>query len=804
MTSPNFSELELSADTLASVERAGYVTPTPVQLEAVPVLLAGHDAHIQAQTGTGKTAAFVLPTVDRLERNPGRVEVLVLVPTRELAQQVSDEFTKLGAARGLESAAIYGGTSFEKQYKALETAQIVVATPGRLLDLNRRGRFNFGHVRIFGLDEADEMLSMGFDRDVLDIAGMLPPARQSFLCSATFNDPILRMAQSITRSPRLVNCSSDAVGAQSVRHVWFRVPDGTRSEAVLRLITYTGTTGAIVFCNTRASSFRVVELLQADGRNADVLNGELSQSEREVALARMRQGEVDFLVATDVAARGIDISGLPAVINYDMPDSPDVYIHRTGRTGRAGQAGVAYSLVAPSDITVFHALQKFFKLTFHNERLPNAADLRTMRADRMLDALLSDLDAGQNLPYGGFMPLADRLRTRDDSVREIAKLLAFWGEHRATVRPPADVVAASIPAPLETPSPSDAPAAASPGLPVVSAAATHLDAETAREAVATAPSGNQRGRSRRGAAAEASATAQTAASSVAPEATPAFSGAEASSVGATPASKNPVFDWLMGATDVRSLGRFFAVDAMADELGMPEHDVIAMADSHELIERARSGDPLWRLRRPAIAHLFERRGPRPSNDDRAAADGPAPDRAAPAPAATASVAASVAPPKPAVAVKESNAPAEAEAVPPSPKPTKPTKPTAAPVVEAATTADARPPRAARSPRPSPPVSAAPSLPQSTVEATLPPVRSDAQFIVVRVNLGRDLFANARVLADTLVEMAGLDREDLGRVVLEQDYSLVPVRRGYSEDFVAALRAETVAGRRLQIVPLPPA
>ncbi len=455
-----FADLDLSASVLEAIEAAGYVEPTPIQQQAVPVLLAGGDVILQAQTGTGKTAAFVLPIAERMEPQPGRIEALVLAPTRELARQVAGEFDALGGRKGIVAAAIYGGTGFQGQYDALEKANVVVATPGRLLDLLRRKRISLDAVRVFGLDEGDEMLSMGFEKDVLDIVRQLPRPRQSFMCSATLNEHIKRVAAAFITDATTINTSSDEIGARSVDHVCFRTSFDAKHAALRRIIEAESIEGAIVFANTRAATFRVTEALRQEGYNVDVLNGDLSQPEREKALHRMRDDRVQFLVATDVAARGIDISGLPAVINYDMPESPDVYIHRTGRTGRAGQAGVAYSLVEPGDITTFHALEKLYKLELIQRPLPDQETVRNIKADRAIAEALTDLDADGTLDYASRMPLARRLVERGD-VKTIARLIAAFAEGATATATAAVAPAEAAPAAAPTPEPaSAAPAAA--------------------------------------------------------------------------------------------------------------------------------------------------------------------------------------------------------------------------------------------------------------------------------------------------------------------------------------------------------
>lgn len=424
MSQPSFRKFPLPLPLLEAIEAAGYQRPTPVQAATVPAMSEGDDLIIQAQTGTGKTAAFTIPILAMLEKRPGVLQTLILVPTRELARQVADEFQKLGAGLGIASCAVYGGASIEDQAKALKTAQVVAATPGRLLDLVRRKAISFQNLRFFGLDEADEMLSMGFERDVFEIARMLPEDRQNFLCSATIDDAVGRLATNFMSDPKHLNLSSDALGAKSIEHIFFEVKAPEKLAALRRILDLHCKDGALIFANTRAATFLLQRELAADGYSVGVLNGELAQSERERALADMRGDNLRYLVVTDVAARGIDISGLPAVVNFELPDAAETYVHRTGRTGRAGQFGAAYSLVAPGDIAVRHALQKVFKLPIQHRSTPTEEDRLAERADRQLSALLDKVNES-DLPYATRLPLAKRLATRKDGERWIARLLAL-------------------------------------------------------------------------------------------------------------------------------------------------------------------------------------------------------------------------------------------------------------------------------------------------------------------------------------------------------------------------------------------
>ena len=590
MTNPAFSSLGLSDAIVEAIVTAGYESPTPIQEQGIPAFLEGSDIVVQAQTGTGKTAAFVLPFIQKADPADGPIQALVLTPTRELALQVSREFSRFGAAKGIVSTAIYGGTAFQPQFDALEEAHCVVATPGRLLDLFRRKRFDARNIRYFGLDEADELLSMGFEKDVLDIIAKLPKERQSFICSATMGPAITRVAQNFISEPVTINVSSDEIGAQSVRHEQFPVHQHEKLEALRRLIGTEARTGAIVFANTRVATFTVTEALRRENVRVDVLNGELSQSEREKALARMRAEEIDFLVATDVAARGIDISGLPAVINFDMPESPEVYVHRTGRTGRAGQAGVAYSLVTPADISVFHALQKFYKLEFHERSLPSTDELRGMMADQVLDTVLEGLDSDRSLKYAQHMPLARRLADRDDGVRSIAKLIAHWLGTRG-----------------ETVIDSQAPAKAAPAkrkpAPVKAASVEEAPVEAAEDAPKSA--------SKRNGVEEDAPKPRRARKQREPEAS-VEAAPEASAEEASPAEKKPAPTGLAGQVlellenAPRRRGRWRAVRGIARELEVDESVVVEVLEADEQFEESRKRPGQWRLLLPSDASTPKR------------------------------------------------------------------------------------------------------------------------------------------------------------------------------------------------------
>jgi ATP-dependent RNA helicase DeaD len=410
----SFDDFYLSDEVLQSLDAIGYDTPTSCQREAIPLILAGIDLIVQSQTGTGKTAACAIPVVEMLDPNPGRVEVVVLAPTRELAKQVCREFEDIGEHKGLNATAIYGGTSYEKQYKALKTAQIVAATPGRLLDLLKKGKISFEHVRFFALDEADEMLSMGFREEVENIVDFLPEERQSLLFSATVNEAIKSLAGNILFYPEYISLSSDSVAAQTVRHEIFRVDGRRRVRDLVRILEYETPENAIIFANTRQQTFELTEALGEYGYDARVLNGDLPQKEREKTLGALREGELDFLIATDVAARGIDISDLECVINFELPNDVEVYVHRTGRTGRIGKQGRALSLVAPAELPIYMQLRKLYDIEFHERELPTADELLTSQERKALKELPDRLDELDHLPWGAKLGMAEVLLETDD------------------------------------------------------------------------------------------------------------------------------------------------------------------------------------------------------------------------------------------------------------------------------------------------------------------------------------------------------------------------------------------------------
>jgi len=370
LASSSFDQLGLIAPLAQAVRELGYEQPTPVQEQAIPLVLAGRDLMAGAQTGTGKTAAFALPILQRLapqasaSASPARhpVRALVLTPTRELAIQVEQSFKEYGKHLPLRSTVVYGGADMDAQIRELRRGvEVLVATPGRLLDHVQSKTVMLNQVGILTLDEADRMLDMGFLPDIRRIIALLPKERQNLLFSATFPDEIRNLVKSLLRSPAEVQIAARNAVADLVTHVVHPVAREKKRELLAYLIQTRGLTQVLVFCGTRIGANRLAHQLRKDHIHADAIHGDKSQAERLEALDNFKAGKTAVLVATDVASRGLDIEGLPQVINFDIPHSPEDYVHRIGRTGRAGLTGEAISLVAPPDMEALAAIERLIK-----------------------------------------------------------------------------------------------------------------------------------------------------------------------------------------------------------------------------------------------------------------------------------------------------------------------------------------------------------------------------------------------------------------------------------------------------------
>ena len=359
----NFAVLGLSPPLLAALESLDYRLPTSIQDQAIPPVITGRDLLAVAQTGTGKTAGFALPILECLSReadpvSSNSVRALVLVPTRELAEQVHESFRAYGKYLSLRTYAVYGGVSINPQMmKMRRGVDVVVATPGRLLDLHRQNAIRFGQVRVLVLDEADRMLDLGFSKEIDAVMAALPKSRQTLLFSATFSDAIRSMANRLLRDPVVIDVSPPSRAAESVRQWVIPVDKKRKAELLMHLISHRQWGQVLVFVKTRRGVDQLVETLNAAGRQAEAIHGDRAQAGRQRALDRFKAGEVQVLVATDVASRGLDIERLPQVVNFDLPLVADDYIHRVGRTGRAGALGEAVSLVCADEVSFLAAIE---------------------------------------------------------------------------------------------------------------------------------------------------------------------------------------------------------------------------------------------------------------------------------------------------------------------------------------------------------------------------------------------------------------------------------------------------------------
>ncbi len=404
----DFASLGLNPAIVEATTALGYEEPTAIQREAIPPLLEGRDVLGQAATGTGKTAAFALPLLQRIGKSGDgarSVRGLILVPTRELAMQVAEAVHKYGRLLGTSVLPVYGGQSMSQQIRALRRGvDVVVATPGRALDLVRRGTLALGTVEFLVLDEADEMLDMGFAEELEAIVAAVPAERQTALFSATIAARIKKIAKSYTRDAVYVTIASEQPAAGKsfrVREVAYVVGRPHKAAALGRVIDMESPTSAIIFCRTRTEVDELTETLSARGYQAEAIHGGLSQEQRDRVLRRFRDGTSELLVATDVAARGLDIEHLSHVFNFDVPSSPDAYVHRIGRTGRAGREGVAITLAEPREHRLLHNIELHTKRKIRVEAVPTVHDLRERRLELTRASLEEALEAGGLERYRG-------------------------------------------------------------------------------------------------------------------------------------------------------------------------------------------------------------------------------------------------------------------------------------------------------------------------------------------------------------------------------------------------------------------
>jgi ATP-dependent RNA helicase DeaD len=437
----SFALLGLSEPVCRAVAEAGFERPTPIQARAIPLLLAGHDLIGQAQTGTGKTAAYALPLLERTTPTRQDTQALVLAPTRELAVQIASEIHTLARYTGLRVVPVYGGQPMDRQLRALRAgAQIVVGTPGRVLDHLRRGSLTLQTVRLCVLDEADEMLALGFLEDMDAILAQLPLERQLALFSATMPPRIVALAKKFLRTPHRVTIAVKRRTVETTNQTYYEVPVGKKREALCRVLDLETPGPTIVFCRTRQETAALAEALRLRGYSAEALHGDMAQAERDRVMRRFREGQCDLLIATDVAARGLDIETVTHVINYDIPWDAEQYIHRVGRTGRAGRAGDAMTLIEPRERRQLRWIEQMIGAKIAPARVPTAADIAARRRALFIETLRDTLEAGA---YDGHLETVETLAADYDVAAVAAAALhLLWQSRVGTPHETAEAVAA--------------------------------------------------------------------------------------------------------------------------------------------------------------------------------------------------------------------------------------------------------------------------------------------------------------------------------------------------------------------------
>jgi len=433
----DFKDLNLHPQLEQAVAELGYTTPTPIQSAMIPLMLAGKDVIGQAQTGTGKTAAFALPVLHNLELDQSAVKCMVLAPTRELAMQVANAFYDYGQYRGLRVLAIFGGQPYERQIKRIKKGlDVVVGTPGRMLDLIKQKVLDLSQVETVVLDEADEMLSMGFVEDIEAILRQTPSSRQTALFSATLPAPIRRLAGKYMRDPQSITIEREHLTVATTQQQYYLINEKDKLAALTRLYEIEDITSALIFTKTRLGSGRLASELTQRGFPAEALNGDLSQGARIQVLKRFRDNQIKVLVATDVAARGLDIDDISHVFNYDLPQDSESYVHRIGRTGRAGKTGIAVTLITPAEQWRLGRIEKYTRQRISKGTLPTPEKIQQHREANLLEQVDKWLKRGRcnrereivkNLVEAGNDPLeiaavALKLARAEEKQRPIAAI----------------------------------------------------------------------------------------------------------------------------------------------------------------------------------------------------------------------------------------------------------------------------------------------------------------------------------------------------------------------------------------------
>jgi ATP-dependent RNA helicase DeaD len=434
-----FTELGLSPELLKAIDKIGFEEAAPVQSAAIPPLLAGSDVVGQSLTGSGKTAAFAIPAIERVDPAIAATQVIILCPTRELAVQVAEEVARLALfKRGVRELPIYGGQSYQRQFRGLQQgAHIVIGTPGRVMDHLDRGTLRLDAVKMVILDEADRMLDMGFLDDIKKILSHAPATRQTALFSATLPRPILELIKSFTRDPVHIRIESQALTVPAIDQTYYEVDRRSKLEVLCRLIDLQDIKFGLIFCSTKMMVDELTEHLAARGYGADKLHGDMTQALRERVMAKFRRRGIEFLVATDVAARGLDVDDIEVVFNYDLPHDGEDYVHRIGRTGRAGRPGRAITFVAGREIYKLQNIIRFTKGRIRRERVPSEDEVEQKRASAFFDSLAETLRGGEYQRHDALIgQLLDDGHTATDIASALIHLLGAE-KPRPAAEPPA-------------------------------------------------------------------------------------------------------------------------------------------------------------------------------------------------------------------------------------------------------------------------------------------------------------------------------------------------------------------------------
>jgi ATP-dependent RNA helicase DeaD len=422
MENPGFKDLNLSREIQKAITDMGFEEATPIQAQSIPIMLEGKDVIGQAQTGTGKTAAFGIAAIEMTDPKNLAVQAVILCPTRELAIQVSEELKKLSKyKRGIEILPVYGGQPIDRQIRALKKGvQIIIGTPGRVMDHMERRTLKLDNVKMMVLDEADEMLDMGFREDIELIMKRIPAERQTILFSATMSKAILALTKKYQKKPQMIKLEHKEMTVPEVEQFYYEVKSQAKPEILSRLIDINDIKLSLVFCNTKRRVDELVDILKSRGYLADGLHGDMQQRQRDIVMSKFRRKEIEILVATDVAARGIDVGDIEAVFNYDIPADDENYVHRIGRTARAGRAGCAINFVTGREVYRIRQIQKFTKSKIIAQKVPSVSDIEEIKTNLLLEKVKGIVDAGH---LGEYSNLVEKLTQEDYTSLEVASAL---------------------------------------------------------------------------------------------------------------------------------------------------------------------------------------------------------------------------------------------------------------------------------------------------------------------------------------------------------------------------------------------